>query len=88
MPNARSTVIVTLLVLHTIDLRLIFSHTLVKLDFDLQVNKAFVVLKVLLYMHLEFDHVIKDLFDLGMQFLAQGVGAKSQLLKSIMNVSF
>ena len=33
-------------------------------------------------MHLEFDDVVEDLFDLRVEFFAQGVGAQGQLFES------
>ena len=33
-------------------------------------------------MHLEFDDVVENLFNLGVEFLAQGVGTEGQLLES------
>lgn len=38
-------------------------------------------------MHFELDDVVQDLFDLGVQFLAQGVGAEGQLFESRSRVS-
>ena len=58
---------------------LVFGATLVQLGFDFLVDEGLVVFEVLLDVDFELDDVVEDLLDLGVEFLAQGVGAKGQL---------
>ena len=61
---------------------LVFCGSLVQLGFDFLVDEGFVVFEVLLDVHFELDDVVEDLFDLGVEFFAQGVGAEGQLFES------
>lgn len=74
--------------IQSIDFQVIFGAALVELGLDLLVDKAFIILKVLLYVHFALNHIIEDLLDLRVQFLAQGVRTKSQLFESVNEVSW
>lgn len=60
----------------------ILRASVVELGFDFLIDKAFVIFEVLLDVHLELDHVVENLFNLRVQFLAEGVGAQGQLFES------
>lgn len=64
------------LFLYLVNSQVIFGSALVELGFDLLVDKAFVILEILLYVNFEFDHVIENLLNLRVQFFAQRVGAQ------------
>lgn len=60
---------------------LIVEPTVVEFSFDLLIYKSFVIFQILLDVHFKFDNVVQNLFDLGVQFFSQGIGAESQLFK-------
>lgn len=66
---------------------LFFCASAIEFIFDFLVDERFVVFEVLLDVHLELDDVVQDLFDLGVQFFAQDVGAEGQLFESRRRIS-
>lgn len=65
---------------------LILESTFIQLSFDLLVDESFVVLQILLHVDFELDHIVQDLFNLGVEFFAQRVCTKSQLLESVLHI--